>query len=69
MTKKDEEKMREELSALGREIYERRQKIISEWKKTHKMPLRGRCAPEEQRELDREEKLRFGEILAKYKDK
>lgn len=69
MTEKCEEKMKEELSALSHEIFERRQKIIHEWKKTHEMPLRGRCAAEEQRELDREEERRFGEILAKYKDK
>lgn len=68
MTEKCEEKMKEELSALSHEIFERRQKIINEWKKTHKMPLRGRLAPEQQRELDLEEKRRFGEIVAKYKN-
>lgn len=69
MDEKIKEKMVEELEALGREMYERREKIRKEWLKTHERPLRGRLAAEAQRELDKEEKRRFGEILAKYKDK
>lgn len=61
--------MREELSALSHEIFERRQKIIEEWLKTHKMPLRGIANAKAQKELDREAARRYGEILAKYKDK
>lgn len=58
-----------ELLALGEEIETRRDKIIKEWLKTYKMPSRGRLAPEEQKALDEEAKRRYGEILAKYKDK
>ena len=69
MDEKTKAKMDEELHALSLEIYERREKIRKEWLKTHEMPLRGRLASAAQKELDQEEKRRFGEILAKYKDK
>ena len=69
MDEKIKEKMVEELEALSREMYERREKIRKEWLKTHEMPLRGRMASKEQKALDKEEKRRYGEILAKYKDK
>ena len=69
MDEKTKAKMDEELHALGRDLYERREKIRKEWLKTHEMPLRGRLAAEAQRELDKEEKRRYGEILEKYKDK
>lgn len=69
MDEKTKAKMDEELHALGREIYERREKIRKEWLKTHEKPLRGRMASKEQKALDQEEKRRYGEILEKYKDK
>lgn len=68
MDEKTKAKMYEELDALSHEIYERREAIIQEWLKTHEMPMRGRLASKEQKALDQEEKRRFGEILAKYKE-
>lgn len=53
---------------MFREINSHREAVIQEWLKTHEMPMRGRLAPNEQSALDREEKRRFGEILAKYKE-
>ena len=69
MDEKTKAKMDEELEALSREIYERREKIRKEWLKTHERPSRGRLASAAQKELDQEEKRRYGEILEKYKDK
>lgn len=58
-----------ELLALGKEIADRRQVIVDEWKKTHEMPLRGIANAKAQKELDLEAARRYGEILEKYKDK
>lgn len=69
MNEKTKAKMDEELAALGRDMYARREAVIQEWLKTHERPSRGRLASEAQKALDREEKRRFGEILAKYKEK
>ncbi len=63
------EECKKELHEMLQEINARREAVIQEWLKTHERPLRGRLAAEAQRELDKEEKRRFGEILAKYKDK
>lgn len=60
---------KKELHEMLQDINARREAVIQEWLKTHERPLRGRLAAEAQRELDKEEKRRFGEILAKYKDK
>lgn len=65
------EEMKKELLALSKEMAERRDRAIAEWLETHEWPklARGRIASKAQKELDQEEKRRYGEILAKYKDK
>ena len=54
---------------MGKEIADRRQVIVDEWKKTHEMPRRGIANAKAQKELDLEAARRYGEILEKYKDK
>lgn len=63
------EECKKELHEMLQEINSRREAVIQEWLKTHEMPMRGRLASKEQKALDREEKRRFGEILAKYKER
>ncbi|MDO4154102.1 MAG: hypothetical protein Q4E21_04540 [Clostridia bacterium] len=63
------EECKRELHEMLQEINARREAVIQEWLKTHEMPLRGRLASAAQKELDKEEKRRYGEILEKYKDK
>lgn len=60
---------RQALRELNKEIEDRREIIINEWKKTHEMPLRGIANAKAQKELDLEAARRYGEILEKYKDK
>lgn len=59
---------KKELHEMLQEINARREAVIQEWLETHERPSRGRLASEAQKALDQEEKRRFGEILAKYKE-
>ncbi len=57
-----------ELLALGKDIAHRRESIITEYKKTHVLPSRGRILAPELLELEKEEVRRFREIINKYKE-
>ena len=57
----------QELKALSEEIFERREKLIADYKKTHTLPSRGQITTPELMALNREEKRRYFEILEKYK--
>ena len=64
---KDEQKEQEFL-ALGKEIFERREALIEEYKRAHKLPQRGIIDIPEIRALEAEEKQRFIKICEKCKD-
>lgn len=64
MTKAEQKEA--ELLALGKEITERDEAIVTEYKRTHKLPGRGMVHTPERTALREEAKLRYGEILARY---
>ena len=66
MTK--EEQKRIELKKLAEEFNPLHEKLIDEYKKTHKIPSRGVIDTPKLRALRKEELRRFKEILDKYKD-
>ncbi len=66
MTK--EEQKRIELKKLADQFTPLYDKIVDEYKKTHKMPSRGVIDTPELRALKQEELRRFKEVWDKYKD-
>lgn len=49
-------------------MFERREAIVQEYKRTHTLPSRGIIDTPELRALQKEEKRRFIEICEKYKE-
>lgn len=64
---KIEQKTRE-LLALSKEMAEREEALVQEYKRTHTLPSRGVIDTPERRALRAEEKRRFIEICEKYKE-
>ena len=59
---------KQELLTLGQEMFERREAIVQEYKRTHTLPSRGIIDTPELRAMQKEEKRRFIEICEKYKE-
>jgi hypothetical protein len=66
MSKADEQDA--ELLALGKEMAQRDETIVAEYKRTHTLPSRGVIDTPERRALRAETKRRFIEICEKHKD-
>lgn len=64
---KNEQKTKE-LLALSKEMAEREEALVQEYKRTHVLPSRGVIDTPERRALRAEEKRRFIEICEKYKE-
>lgn len=62
------EKRNQELRNFGQEMQQRKDALIDEYKKTHKIPSRGIIDTPEIRALREECKNRFIEICEKYKE-
>ncbi len=57
----------QELRELGREMQQREDALVEEYKKEHQIPSRGIIDTPELRQLREEKRLRFIEICEKYR--
>ena len=63
----ENEKKRQELRGLGREMQQREDALVEEYKKNHRLPSRGMIDTPELRQLREEKRIRFIQICEKYR--